>query len=243
MEVQKLNQTNYRTGRLPAIRPAALRDLSVYGAGPLWTPPTSVAVPDALYPIDGNATYGCCTYDGVVHLKEAWHAKYKLPYIAPSENEVVNAYFLESPGNTGCVEANVLKRWHTKGLFGSELAAYAPVPRTDLLGIHQSIAFYDGAYLGILCGTPQQEQFEHNEPWKYTGSAEENDGHCVVALGYNENGELEVATWGGIATVTPGFLAHKLEEAWCLISQILVERKSDSLGIDITALQKDLTLV
>jgi hypothetical protein len=148
-------------------------------------------------------------------------------------------------GNTeeGLVESEVLKTWHTVGLFGSELGAYAPVEPTDLLGLHQSVAFYDGAYLGILCGTPQQEQFSRGEPWKYTGSSEENDGHCVVALGYNDRGELEVATWGGITTLTPGFLAHKLEEAYCLVSGILIERKGDSLGLNLAALQQDLSHV
>jgi hypothetical protein len=202
-----------------------------------------VAVPNAAYPIDGNATYGCCTIDGVVHLKEAWHAKYDLPYTPPTEQAIENVYFgLTGGPDSGLVEANVLKVWQTKGLFGSELAAYAPVPPTDLLGIHQAIAFYDGAYLGITCGRPQQEQFTRGEPWKYTG-AEEEDGHCVVALGYNENGELLVATWGGIATLTAGFLAHNLQEVWCLISGILLARKADSLGLDIAALRSDLTLV
>jgi hypothetical protein len=232
-----------KTGRLPARRPAALKDLGVYATGPLPTPPPSVGVPKAAYPIDGNARYGCCTYDGVVHLKESWHAKYGLDYDAPDETEVVAAYLVESPGDTGCVEAEVLKRWHTKGLFGSALEAYAPVEPTNLLGLHQSVAFYDGAYLGILCGAPQQEQFERGEPWKYTGSAEEDDGHCVVALGYNAHGELLAATWGGIATLTAGYLAHKLEEAWCVVSGILVARRQDALGLDLAALQADLARV
>ena len=234
---------NCRTGRNPAVRPAALRDLEVYSSGPLPTPPPSVVVPKAAYPIDGNAKYGCCTLDGVGHLKEAWHAKYNLPYTGPTEAEVVKEYFAETGGpDTGLNEADVLKKWCGTGLFGSKLIAYAPVDPKNLLGIHQSVAFYDGAYLGIKCPQSAQRNFANGEPWKYEGE-ETEDGHCVVAIGYNDRGELEVATWGGIATLTPGFCAHYLDEAWCLISGILQQRKGDSLGIDITSLRADLARV
>ena len=234
--------TQYKLGALPAIRPAALKDLDVYATGKLPTPPANVVVPKAAYPIDNNDVEGDCTVAGVVHLKEAWHAKYGKPYTPPTNLEIKNKYRQLSGGeDTGLVEANLLQTWQTTGLFGSTLPAYAPVQPTNILGIHQSVAFYDGAYLGIECPQSAQEQFANGEPWTYTGSEVEG-GHCIVALGYTANGLL-CATWGGIAEVTYSFCAHYLTEVWCLISGILVAQKKDSLGIDIASLQADLSKI
>lgn len=235
--------TQYKLGALPATRPAALKDLDVYAQGILPTPPPSVAVPKAKYLIDNNDVEGDCTIAGVVHLKESWHAKYGLPYTPPTPLEIKTKYRSLTPNgeDTGLVEATLLQTWQTVGLFGSELEAYAPVKPTNILGIHQSVAFYDGAYLGIECPASAQEQFANGEPWTYTGSPIEG-GHCIVALGYTANGLL-CATWGGIAEVTYSFCAHYLTEVWCLISGILVAQKKDSLGIDIASLQADLSRV
>lgn len=232
----------YRTGRLKGTRPVGLSDLSVYAEGKLPTPPPTVDVPKAAYPLDGNGTYGDCTVCGIAHLKEAWHSKHGLQFTGPSESEVTTEYFKLTGGpDTGLNEANLLKTWQTSGLFGSTLPAYAPVQPTNILGIHQAIALYDGAYLGIACPSSAQKQFAKGEPWTYEGE-ETEDGHCIVALGYTQTALL-CATWGGIAEVTYGFCAHYLEEVWCLISGILVERKKDSLGISLATLQADLSRI
>jgi hypothetical protein len=63
-----------------------------------------------------------------------------------------------------------------------------------------------------------------------------------VALGYTQTALL-CATWGGIAEVTYGFLAHYLTEAWCVLSHQLVEAQGDALGIDLATLQADLSKV
>jgi hypothetical protein len=217
--------------------------MDVYGAGVIPTPPANVVVPKALYPIDGNDSVGDCTIAGVAHLKTAWHAKYNLPYTPPTEPTIVAEYFNLSGGqDTGLNEANVLQTWQTAGLFGSKLSAYAPVKPTNILGIHQAVAFFDGAYLGIECPQSAQEQFQNGEPWEYVAGSPVVGGHCIVALGYTQTGLL-CATWGGVAEVSYGFCAHFLDEVFCLLSGILVERKGDSLGIDLASLKADLAKV
>ena len=231
-------------GRLPATRPAALSDLSVYATGKLPTPPKTVEPPKGVYPMDGNDQYGDCTMAGVAHLIEAFDAEVAEKDPIPAEQEVVNEYFKLTGGeDTGLNEAEVLKVWHTKGLFGETIAGYAPVNPKDLLELHQSIAFYGGCYLGIECGPPQQEQFQRGEQWVWEDSAEEDEGHCVVALGYGPNGGLHVKTWGGEAILTAGFLAHNLQEAWCILPHQLIEAKKDNLGLDLAALEADLAKV
>lgn len=240
-------QGPFKTGRLPAVRPAALKDLSAYAVGPLPTPPVTVEVPgqkyiSSFYPIDGNDRYGDCTIAGVAHLIEAWNmlagGKYALPI--PDEADIIAAWRQLNGGTEeGLVEAEVLKAWSSPGLFGEQIAGYAPCSTTSLLEWHQAIAFYGALYLGINVGQPQQEQFRRGEEWTWQDGQEE-DGHCVVAIGYGPHGGLHCATWGGIAVLSPGFLAHGLEEAWVILPEQMVQAKGDSLGLDLAALQADL---
>lgn len=234
----------FKLGRLSAARPAALADLSVYATGKLPAPPAAWEVPEASYPIDCNDRIGDCTYAGVDHLNRAWNASVGEHDKLPTEAQVEAAYFAETGGeDTGCVEADVLKRWHTEGLFGEKIAGYAPVNPRDLLQLHQAVAFYGGCYLGIECPESAQEQFGAGEPWTYIEDSPVEGGHCVVALGYGPNGGLHCATWGGIAVLEASFLAHYLDEAWVVLPHQLVEAKKDSLGVDLAALQADLAKV
>jgi len=230
-------------GRLPATRPAALKDLAVYAHGVIPTPPRAVEVPTTSYPIDRNDSKGDCTYAGADHLNRAWNAETNEHDSLPTEQEIEDAYLVETGGeDTGCSEADVLKRWYTEGLFGEKIAGYAPVNPKDLLQLHQAVAFYGGCYLGIECPASAQEQFARGEPWTYEG-APVAGGHCVVALGYGPNGGLHCATWGGIAVLEASFLAHYLDEAFVILSHQMVEKKGDALGLDLAALQADLALV
>jgi hypothetical protein len=234
---------SYCYGRLPATRPAALSDLAVYATGPLPTPPKTIEVPHGPYPIDGNATYGDCTIAGVDHLLRAWNTETHEHDATPDETDLIQTYFdLTGGEDSGLNEAEVLKHWHTQGLFGNKIAGYAPVNPKDLLQLHQSVALYGGCYLGIECPASAQEQFANNEPWTYEGSEVEG-GHCVVALGYGPNGGLHCATWGGVAVLEASFLAHYLDEAWCILSDEMVKAKGDALGVDLASLQADLSRV
>jgi hypothetical protein len=235
----------YRLGRLPAVRPAALSDLAVYAKGKLPAPPASVAVPAAQggYPLDGNATYGDCTIAGVAHLIGAWNAEVKQADPVPDANAVIAEYFQLTGGpDSGLNENFVLSTWYKDGLFGEKIAGYAPVDHTSILKLHQAVAFYGGAYLGIVCSESCQQQFAANEPWTYVPNSPIEGGHCIVALGYTANGLL-CATWGGIAEVTYSFLAHYLDEAWVVLPHQFVQAKGDALGIDLVELQKDLRSV
>jgi hypothetical protein len=245
----------YPTGRLKATRSVAFKDLSVYATAPIPTPPPTWEVPfqnanvNSHYPIDGNATYGCCTIAGLDHLNRAWSGLYKQPYTPPTEPVLTSKYFAFTGGqDTGLNEEFVLKKWYEEEIFGTKIAGFAPVSTTSLLQQHQAISFYGGCYLGIKCPESAQRAFQKEQetgqvvPWVYEGE-ETEDGHCVVALGYGPNGGLHCATWGGIAVLTPSFLAHYLDEAWIILSQQLVDAKQDSLGLNLAALQTDLSKI
>src|SRR5215469_4830687 len=238
----------YQLGRLPAQRPAALADLDVYATGKLPPPPPTFAVPGernpGIYPIDGNDQYGDCTIAGVAHLIEAWNVEVHQHDAIPSGVAVVEEYFDLTEGqDSGLNEADVLKTWYTSGLFGAKIAGYAPVNPRNLLQLHQAVAFYGGCYLGIECPQSAQEQFQAGEMWTYVPGSPIEGGHAVVALGYGPHGGLHCATWGGIAVLSAGFLAHFLDEAWVILPHQMVEARRDSLGIDLATLRADLARV
>lgn len=233
----------YKTGRLPATRPAALADLETYATGPLPTPPPELASPPGDYPMDGNDVHGDCTYAGAAHLVEAWDVEVDEADPVPDEPQVLAGYFAQTGGaDTGCNEADVLKRWHTEGLFGRKIPGYAPVNPKSLLAIHQTVYLFGGAYLGILCPESAQQQFSANVPWTNEGEQTE-DGHCIVATGYRKDGSLLCKTWGGEAVVTPGFLAAYLEEVWAILPPQFVEAGRNAAGIQVAVLQADLRRV
>ncbi len=230
---------NFKLGRLPATRPLGLSDLAVYAQGKLPAPPASVAAPNADYPIDGNDQCGDCTMAGAAHLVAAWNAEVDESDPVPSEQEVISTYYsLTGGADSGLNEASVLEGWRRNGLFGRKIAAYAPVNPRNIVDLHQAIAFYGAAYLGIVCPQSAQEQFQAGEPWTYVPGSPIEGGHCIVGVGYTQNGIL-CATWGGIAEVTYPFLAHFLEEAWAVIPDQFVEAGRGP-ALDLATLRADL---
>lgn len=229
-------------GKLPATRPYGLSDLSEYVEGKLPAPPTTCEYFEGLsLPLDGNGQYGDCVMAGVAHLDEAFDAEVPVDDSVPTEQQVVAEYLKLSPNDSGLNEADVLKLWHTTGLFGTKIAGYAPVPINNILAIHQAIAFYGGSMFGIQCPASAQRQFQDNKPWTYAPGSPILGGHCIVALGYSPSG-VYCATWGGVALVTYPFLAAYLDEAWAIIAQQFVQiGKGPNLSLSV--LQKDLASV
>lgn len=229
----------YKLGKLPATRLAGVGLLGDYVTGKLPSPPPTVSVPKTSYPIDGNDQYGDCTIAGVAHLIGAWNVEVGETDTVPDAPTVIATYEqLTGGADTGLNENNVLSYWRSKGLFGEQIAAYAPVDRKDLVGLHQAIAFYGGAYLGIACPESAQEQFQAKQPWTYVPSSPIEGGHCIVALGYTATAVL-CATWGGIAEVTYPFLAHYLDEVWAIISHQFV-KAGRGPDLDLHTLEADL---
>lgn len=231
--------SDLKLGKLPAARPFGLKSLAIYASGPIPDPPASVPVPPAGYPMDGNDQYGCCVAAGMAHLIAAWDAEVGRSGPVPDAQEVLDTYFQLTGGqDSGLNEASVLNLWRSSELFGERIAAYAPVDHEKLLDIHQAVAFYGGAMLGIQCPQSAQEQFASGQPWTVVPGSQIAGGHCIVALGYTPQGLL-CATWGGIAEVTYPFLARYLDEAWAIIPRQFVDAGRGP-SLDLKSLEADL---
>lgn len=234
----------YKYGALPAQLPFGLSTLGAYTVGKLPKPPASVDAPkNVAWGMDLNSTLGDCTIAGVDHLIAAWDADYDELDARPDDALIRSTYFALTGGeDTGLVEADVLKRWHTTGLFKNKIAGYAPVHPSNLVELHQAIAFYGGSYLGVACPASAQDQFANGQPWTYVPGSPIEGGHCIVAVGYSQTALLCVS-WGALVEVTYGFLAHFCSEAWAVLSNELAERGKDNFNLDLKSLQADLALV
>jgi hypothetical protein len=235
--------SNLCLGKLDAVRSPFLGDLVEYTTGKLPQPPPSVAAPNAVWGIDDNDRLGCCTISGVDHLIGAWDVDLDEHDPRPDDQQIEDTYFqLTGGGDTGLNEQFVLQTWQSTGLFGNKIAAFAPFNGQKITEMHQAIAFYRGAYLGIQCPQSCQQQFANGEPWTYVAGSPILGGHCICAVGYTQTSVLCVS-WGALVEVTYPFFSHYLDESWAIIGQEIQEHHDDGVGVDLDALLADIAKI
>lgn len=215
--------TGLRLGRLPARRLFGVASLDAYLTGPPPQPPTCAAAPALAWGMLGNDRLGDCTIAGAAHVIAASDFQVGEHDPVPTKAETVAQYAALTGGpDTGLVEADVLARWRTVGLFGgNRIRAYAPVP-VDVLAIHRAIALTGTAYLGIQCPASAQAQFAAGVPWTVAPGSRIEGAHCIVAVGYDPAG-IACVTWGRCVQVTWPFLATYCDEAWAVVTQAVAE--------------------
>jgi hypothetical protein len=246
-----------KLGKGDAVRPVGLHDLSAYSTGFPTPPATFPPAPDSLaalqaisWGMDGNDTLGDCTIAGADHVIAAANALLNTNDPRPSLPVLEAQYKVLSPNDQGCVIANVLQAWRSQGLFqmpggSNKIGQYAPFDQRKATEFHQVIAFTGAAYLGIACPQSAQQQFAKQVqtgelvPWTVVKGSPIAGGHCIVAVGYIEEGLLCVS-WGGVVLVTWPFLRKYCDEGWALLTQELGEKGADTLGLDVAQLNADL---
>ncbi len=233
-----------KLGKLAAVRPHGLGTLATYALGKLPAPPASVdyGLHVANWGMLANDVYGDCTMAGAAHLLRAWDSEVAEDDPVPTAQEVVDEYFTLTDGqDSGLNEHDVLSTWRSIGLWGDRIAGYAPVETSDLTALHQAIAFYGGAYLGVALPKSAQTQFAHGEEWTVVPGSPIEGGHCIVAVGYDAH-SVRVVTWGAEVSVSYPWLAAYLDEAWCVLSHQFLEA-GHGPTLDLASLQEDLDAV
>jgi len=232
-------------GKLGRLAPQAVPvgDLTHYLTSPLAAAPATVAAPSLTYPMAGNDKIGDCTIAAVVHSDQATASLTKESYTYPGDKAVEAKYFQLTGGqDTGLVETNVLKKWIAKGgLFGHQLAAFAPLHVKHTTVIKQATALCGAVYTGVVIPYIAQQQFADHQPWDLTHTSADDDidgGHAVPIVGYNKIGPI-VITWGALQQVTWAWWLHFAEEAYAVITSE-VKASGQLRGVNFTALEADL---
>jgi hypothetical protein len=235
----------FKLGKKPAIHPFGVADLATYVKGKLPAAPAVVDAPLVKqWTVLGNDIYGDCTIAGAAHLVMAWNQEVKVSDAVPSAQEVEHAYFTLTGGaDTGLVEKTVLTHWHRNGLWGNKIAGFAPIPKTDIAFLHQAIAFYGGAYLGVQLPASAEKQFSLDDSWSVVPGSPIVGGHCIVSVGY-DNWSVYCITWGRLVEVSYPWLHAYLDEAWAVLPDEFIKAgHGPSTAIDLTALQADLASI
>lgn len=201
-----------------------------------------ISTPTHWYVANGIITHNC-TIAGAAHVVMATEAE--LPFVEKHDfttDEVTRQYFEITGGpDSGCVEAEVLQLWHTKGLFnGQKCGPFAPVPPRNVVAVHRAIAFYGAAYIGVALPESAQQQFAAGRPWEVVPGSPVEGGHCIVPVAYDPSA-IYCVTWGQIVAVTWPWWATYVDEVWCIVSDAAMEAKHGPGVLDLQAMEADLS--
>ena len=239
-----------KLGMIPAPLPKEIGLLSTYLANPLGVPPAQVAWPASLSSCGmlGNDTFGDCTLAGAVHLDMACAAITGEVRTFPDAQETIDQYEQITGGaDSGCVEAEVLRRWQGQGLFGglSKIAGFAPLDIYEPDELKAAVALFGATYVGIKVPANAQAQFAARQAWHLDGSPADHQsvgGHCVVKVGYYMDAAWgnvwALLTWGTVQLATEQWLAGNLLEDWAVLSQEFVQAAPGV--VNVAALQDDI---
>jgi hypothetical protein len=229
-------------GALPALRPVGLRDLTYYAAGPLPKPPAVVAAPSLAYGMDGNDQWGDCGVAGINHGLMAAAADTSQTETFPTADQVVQYYLAYTGGDdTGVVLSDFLVYVKANGFLGHTVSAYAPVSVTDIPTLQFAVNAYDFAYTGIAVTEAMEQAFGQGEPWTLNDlDSPVAGGHAIPIVGYDSSW-LYCVTWGQVQKIAYSAWHYIASEAWAVLSGELVAKGADGHGINLAALQADLS--
>lgn len=167
----------------------------------------------------GNDQYGDCTCAGMMHILNilrannqaagAWKEAAREDALA-LYSRVTTPPFIQLPigslNDNGADLQTVLSVVQKNGAYSDgtgKITAYASVDATNKEEVKQALYLFGNLYMGVglpdawVNPMPQKSGFT----WGVNGSADPNNGHCVIAYGYNDEGVF-IDTWGEFGTVT-----------------------------------------
>jgi hypothetical protein len=236
-------------GKLPARTDARTLSFAKYvDRGAIPRPPDRLDLASTVreWPLYANDRLGDSALAAAAHMVEAWTAAAAGKPEIVAEAAVVDAFEQvkvadPTTGEEGAYELDVLKLWRTAGLDGHKIGAFAAVPVHDHRLVRTAASLFGGLYVGIALPLTAQEQ----QVWDWTKSLSGEaapgswGGHAVDVVGYGPDG-LAVVTWGRARSMTWAFWDRYVDEAYCVISQELVEGGEGPAGFDLHALREDL---
>ena len=238
-------------GRLPALMPAGLRDLTFYAAGSLPKAPAKVPVPDLAWGMLGNGPDPSCTVApqgvgncgpaGLDHgfLLNAADTAEKEAF--PDSGQVVDYYLRYTGGqDTGVVLSQYLAYVRAQKFYGHTVGAYAPVGVHDIPTLQFAVSSYNWAYTGITVTQGMMTATDAGQPWTLdTLGSEELGGHCVIIAGYDSE-FLYAITWGTVQPIAYSAWHYLSDEAWAVMTGEITTAGTDGHGIAVAALTADL---
>ena len=149
-----------------------------------------------------------------------------------------------NPTDAGCDEQTMLSYWQTKGMAGHKIAGWISVKPEDArtaMWLFENLIF--GLELPDAWVDPAPA--ENGFTWDVAGDPDQNNGHCFIGVGWNDNGII-VDSWGLIGQVTYAAIAKYAVpgdggELYAVVSQEMLDKATQkaAAGVDWTQMVAD----
>ena len=205
------------------------------------------------WPMLANDKYNCCTSAAAGHMVHHWTEENQHNVfltdadVIQSHSRLTGNHLLEP---VSMLEA--LKLWRNTGIGKHQIHSFLSAGHANPDHLRAIIFLFGGAYIGMdlpnfaFSGSPEEilsAQWETNSGRSPDDAAPRiENGHCVAAIGYDENA-IYVVTWGLIKPMSWDFFTTYNDEAFAVLSTDWVEedRKAPS-GFSLQALEDDITM-
>jgi hypothetical protein len=243
---------NYRFGKHPTKNDYRTLRLGTYLTPELAPPPASLNVltrvyhnlhttnPAVLFPMDGNDVYGDCTIAGVAHAITLYHGMIGPQEVIMSRANVIKLYMHLTGGvDSGLNELDVLNYWRQNAVDGDKILSFVSINPKNHTHVEQAIRLFGAVYLGFQVQQNCIQEFDAHQPW--TPGPLTNDGHAVVAVGYNKT-DINMLTWGNTQLGAWAWWDECVDEAYAILP---AEAKASDFepGFNFAQLQADLGTV
>jgi hypothetical protein len=162
-----------------------------------------------------NDTLGDCVIAGGYHIVATTTGNAGSLFTASNQQLItdysaIGGYVPGDPStDNGCDEPTALNYWVEKGFAnGTKPLGWLAVDATNRSELESALYLFENLYFGVelpddwLNPAPSESGFY----WDVAGDPDPNNGHCVIGVGYGENG-VTIDTWGLLGTVTWAALA------------------------------------
>ena len=149
-----------------------------------------------------------------------------------------------SVNDTGVASLDALNYFRKSGIGGHKILAFTGIGYKNIEHVKLAIYLFGGIYAGLALPVTAKTQDIWDVPAggaKGNGARNSWGGHAVACHKYDKN-YIYCITWGAEKKMTWNFFTTYCEEAYVLISEEFIGKKSPN-GFDMATLQKDLKAI
>lgn len=239
-------------GRKPTANPERYPKLRDHLATPLPAPTYPIDVsggvtawgmlgngPDPTLTANNGQPVGDCTWAGRVHAAMAQAAIAQVAFTEPTSNAVVTGYLEYDHGqDVGCDIGQLLLDWFNGAIHDDVLAKPAGFVAVDLADADAAMAAFGALIIGVQLTDDADQLFEQGQAWTVANGEQPdpNDGHCIVKVKSDENGDTYV-TWGADQAATKAWSKACVTDVYAVVTHEAAEK----VGLDLAAVLAEIS--
>ncbi len=217
-------------------------------------PPMEMLETTTTWPMLANNQFNCCTSAAAGHMVHHWTAANQQGVFL-TDADIIRAH-AQLTGDRlmdGVSMLNALKYWRKNGIGNHRVHSFVKAHGRKADELRGIVHLFGSAYVGLdlpkfaVAGDPSGWPAI---PWAIPNAVSPDDaapqlenGHCVTAVGYGEEG-VYVVTWGALKVMSWDFFNRYNVELYAVLSTDWVcGNKVSPSGFDMTSLGRDLSLV